>query len=704
MPASSGWTQGLAGLLRAAARAAEDAAPSGSASSGPETAARSAARPRLTSVPNRARCSAGADQLLEGPVGVAGVQREQAAGHQRHRRRAVGPGRDAGPGAGQEHDRLDRRLLRVEDQAGAAAADPGAGRQGDGHHEAGGDRRIHRGAAGREHLPAGQRRGRVLGGDAAEEAADEAGLAFGRAAPAERVQAGQRLAARQRQGAHGKHGGAQPAADHASPRLPPWAGQAAPGYDARHAEGVGPVLGAAGHAGVPGPSLAPIAARAQSGASAVITIRDAETEAFLRRIAHPLFRAAGVDPALVRITLVQARPINAFVTSGNRMFINTGLIQQSDSVAELAGVLAHETGHIAGGHVARLPEEMRNAFIRSIAGLVLGGAAAMAAAARSAARPARPSCSAARPWRWASSMPSPAPRNRRPTRPGSPISTGSAGPPRAGDAAGPAAGAGDAGGGPAGPLFPHPSAVARPAGIRRRPPGPQPAGRGALARHAGIRLPAGPRQAGRLHRPADDHLEALPRKRYRPPARYARAIAQYRSGRTDQAIALLAPMLREQPGNPWLRELQGQILFEAGRPREAVAPLPEAARLAPSEALIRTALGRALMEAGEPLLRAAAAEFEASLRPSATTASPGGSSASCRAAGAGPQADLALAEEAMLDGDFPNARRLARQAEEALPPGPLKLRAEDLREAARRDNLTREQREQDDAMRRRQPR
>ena len=79
----------------------------------------------------------------------------------------------------------------------------------------------------------------------------------------------------------------------------------------------------------------------------------------------------------MRITLVQARPINAFVTTGNRMFINTGLIQQSDSVAELAGVLAHETGHIAGGHVARLPEEMRNAFIRSIAGLLLGGAAAV---------------------------------------------------------------------------------------------------------------------------------------------------------------------------------------------------------------------------------------------------------------------------------------------------------------------------------------
>ena len=109
-------------------------------------------------------------------------------------------------------------------------------------------------------------------------------------------------------------------------------------------------------------------------------IRDAETEAFLRGVAHPLFRAAGVDPALVRITLVQARPINAFVTTGNRMFINTGLIQQSDSVAELAGVLAHETGHIAGGHLTRAMTAQANAGRSTILGALLGAAAAVAGA------------------------------------------------------------------------------------------------------------------------------------------------------------------------------------------------------------------------------------------------------------------------------------------------------------------------------------
>lgn len=129
-------------------------------------------------------------------------------------------------------------------------------------------------------------------------------------------------------------------------------------------------------------SFAPFSARAQSSSTgaAVVTVRDAEAESLLRAIAYPLFRVAGVDPALVRITLIQARPINAFVTTGNRLFINTGLIQQSAEVGDLAGVLAHEAGHIAGGHVARLPEEMRNAMLRSVGAMLLGGAAAAAAA------------------------------------------------------------------------------------------------------------------------------------------------------------------------------------------------------------------------------------------------------------------------------------------------------------------------------------
>lgn len=121
--------------------------------------------------------------------------------------------------------------------------------------------------------------------------------------------------------------------------------------------------------------LAPGAATAQAVPQRIITIRDAETEHLIRRFSTPLFRTAGVDPALARVTLIQNRAINAFVSTGNRLFIHTGLIQSAGSAGELIGVLAHETGHIAGGHLARLPEEIRAAMLRGLAGALLGGAA-----------------------------------------------------------------------------------------------------------------------------------------------------------------------------------------------------------------------------------------------------------------------------------------------------------------------------------------
>ena len=238
-----GLDDGLAGLLRAATGAAED------------RLRRRVGEQRAGDggkVGGQAAADLGAEagallgrghQLLEGPVGAAGVQREQAAGHQRHRRRAVGPGRDAGPGAGQEHDRLDRRLLRVEDQAGAAAADPDAGRQGDGHHEAGGDRRIHRGAAGREHLrPASAAAGSSVAMPPRKPRTKPGWPSAGPPRPS-----GFRLDSVSQPGS-ARAPMASTAARSRRPTMPPgyrlWAGQAAPGYDARHAEGVGPVTSA----------------------------------------------------------------------------------------------------------------------------------------------------------------------------------------------------------------------------------------------------------------------------------------------------------------------------------------------------------------------------------------------------------------------------------------------------------------------------
>jgi predicted Zn-dependent protease len=335
------------------------------------------------------------------------------------------------------------------------------------------------------------------------------------------------------------------------------------------------VLGAV--LGVAGP------AAAQAPPQRIVTIRDAETEHLIRRLSHPLFRTAGVDPALVRVTLIQNRAINAFVSTGNRMFLHTGLIQQARSAAEVVGVIAHETGHIAGGHLARLPEEMRNAMLRSIGAMLLGGAAAAA--------------------------------------------TGESGALGAGMLGGQAAAMGgffaftrgqeqaadqaaltylDRLGWPAtgmerllerlleqellaaarqDPYFrTHPLSRDRLDFVREQL---------ARARMAGAALPAGTEDAFAMVRAKLDGFLDAPATTWRrypesdgsAPARHARAIAQFRSGRVPAAIAILDGLLREQPSSPWLHELKGQILFEGGRPAEALGPYVAAVRLAPEEGL-----------------------------------------------------------------------------------------------------------------------
>ncbi|HZF74947.1 MAG TPA: M48 family peptidase, partial [Acetobacteraceae bacterium] len=173
------------------------------------------------------------------------------------------------------------------------------------------------------------------------------------------------------------------------------------------------------------------------------------------------------------------------------------------------------------------------------------------------------------------------------------------------------------------------------------------------------------------------------------PARYARAIAAFRSGRPAEAVAALDVLIREQPSNPYLHELKGQVLFESGQVAEAVAPYAQAARLAPEEGLIRLNLARALMEAGDAAgLPRAVAELDIALRTERESPFVWRQMAIAQGRlGNMALADLALAEEALLLGDSRAARVLAARAEGALPPGPQRLRAQDLRAAAQPENL-----------------
>jgi len=126
-------------------------------------------------------------------------------------------------------------------------------------------------------------------------------------------------------------------------------------------------------------------AAAQQG---VAIIRDAETEQLLRYYVTPIFRAAGINTGAAKIILVGDRGFNAFVADGQKIFVNTGALMEAKTPNEIIGVLAHESGHIAGGHLVRLHQELARAQIMAIAGMLVsaGGVAAQMATSRGGRR------------------------------------------------------------------------------------------------------------------------------------------------------------------------------------------------------------------------------------------------------------------------------------------------------------------------------
>jgi len=425
-----------------------------------------------------------------------------------------------------------------------------------------------------------------------------------------------------------------------------------------------------------------------------VVVRDAETETLLRTIANPLFRAAGVDPGLVRIILLRDDAINSFVSTGNRMFINTGVIAGANSVGEIVAVIAHETGHIRGGHLARLPEAM----LETIAATLFGAAAVLGSGATRSRGPYRDNSGgdagigvmlggqqlAMRNFlsfnraieqaadqgavqfldrlHWsAQGMVDLFQRLEHET-----VLTTEMQDPY---------------------LQTHPLTQSRiefvihhldasPFAKAPLPASFEPAFQMVRAKLQGFLAPS----SLTLARVKSDDPSA--------PARYARGIALYRLGHTDDALKLIDGLIAEQPGRPWLFELKGQILFEGGRVALSIAPYRAAVRLAPEQPQIRAALARALIETGDAVhLRPAITELQSAL------AREPDDGESWRALGTAwgrlddlGQANLALAEEAMLNGDIARANLLAGKAEKLLPAGQARMRASDISNAVKREN------------------
>jgi predicted Zn-dependent protease len=126
---------------------------------------------------------------------------------------------------------------------------------------------------------------------------------------------------------------------------------------------------------------APVAEAQEKKRRGPSLIRDAEIEGLLRQYTKPLFKVANINPGSVKVYVIADDSINAFVAGGQRIFVNTGLFTKTRTPNEVIGVLAHETGHIEGGHLSSLNRELSTASTQRILGMLLGVAAGVGAAA-----------------------------------------------------------------------------------------------------------------------------------------------------------------------------------------------------------------------------------------------------------------------------------------------------------------------------------
>jgi predicted Zn-dependent protease len=408
-------------------------------------------------------------------------------------------------------------------------------------------------------------------------------------------------------------------------------------------------------------------------------IRDAEIENTIRAYATPIFNAAGLDPEAVRIYLIADDQLNAFVAGGQRLFLYTGLLIEAREPGEVIGVIAHESGHIAGGHLARIQEELRNAQIKSILAMVLG---AVAGAASGDGRVAGAVTAAGQGGAMGSLLQYS----------------------RTQESAADAAGmkfldrAGQSSRGMYDFLQRLEGEMFR-AGVRVSPylsTHPLTAERiNAVANHLALSrytdVPPSPefveeheRMRAKLigfSRPLGVVLRDYPESNNSIAARYARAIAWYRVPDLERATGLVDGLIADEPDNPWFRELKGQMLLESGRVAESLSPYEKAVELAPNEPLLETALAKAQLEANDPaLLEPAREHLEAAVQrePGLAGAWRLLTVAYSRLDKPGETA-LAQAEYSLILGERSQAKVLAERAMGTLPRGsPGWLRAQDI--------------------------
>lgn len=431
--------------------------------------------------------------------------------------------------------------------------------------------------------------------------------------------------------------------------------------------------------------LASLSLMAQPVAAQSI-LRDAETEAFLRDLAAPLVAVSGLDQRNVDVVMVGDNSINAFVAGGQVIYVHSGLINAADSGAEVQGVIAHELGHITGGHVIRSGDGYKAASGISLLSLLAGVAAAVAGAGDAAMGIIMAGQQAALGKFLAFT--------------------------RTQESSADAAGAdflSKAGISGRGSLeffkklqnlemrygvtrnadsefySTHPMTSDRIQTLQdsyeKDPAWNKPADPAMEARFQRIKA----KLAGYIDEPQRT-LQKYPETMTGAPARYARAYAFHKEALVDKALAETDALLATAPNDPYYLELKGQILLESGKPREALEPLRRATELSGNQPLIATLFSHALIATED---KSNFKEAERVLKAAVTRDRDNPFAwyqlgVVYEANGDHARARLASAEQQVMRLQMFEALRSAEAAEAALPKGsPDWLRAQDIAMLAR---------------------
>jgi predicted Zn-dependent protease len=431
--------------------------------------------------------------------------------------------------------------------------------------------------------------------------------------------------------------------------------------------------------------LASFPARPQTGANAGIPmIRDAEIEQLLRDYTAPIFRVAGLTDQNIHVVIIDDKSFNAFVMDAHRIFINVGALTQAKTPNQVIGVLAHETGHIVGGHLSKIRQELANVQTATLIGLLLG-VGAIAAGARSGSGDAGnvglAAITAPQALGINHLLAYQRAQEESADRAGVRFLTMTGQSAKgmydtfkhfADESLFAAQGAN--------PYFQnHPMPQERMAALTELVKTPYWAKKDSTElqfRHDMMRA----KLFGFTERPANV-LAHYPLTDSSLPARYARAISAYRFGDPRGAMVQIDGLIQAMPNFPYFYELKGQALLEGGHPAEAVAPLRHAVQLAPSPALIQILLAQAIVATND----AKSSDEAISLLHAAIIKEPEAADAYTTLAMAYAHknnladADLASAQAAFARGDNKTARELAERAKQRFPIGsPGWVRADDI--------------------------